>query len=197
MYIYTAIIPSYSCSAFVYFVCTYEYTNTYSRRWSCISAVRCWSKARHRLCSPCRSYSTLVKGLPGESNTLRPPFDRFPPFLSALFARRKQLTVFCSFKVVCSRVASPLFFSREKDQLRAFSPFRSRSYSTNYEFVLQIIPLLVSFSFFPFFFFFEGFPRALFSQRDLRTCDTLSTLMRNFGIINGWSRKSFELTSKL
>lgn len=75
-----------------------------------ISPVCSWSKAESRFCSPCHSVSTLVKGLLGESNTLRPL--RFSSLL-CISARRKQLAVFCSFKVVCSRVTSPILLSSE------------------------------------------------------------------------------------
>lgn len=67
-----------SCSCLVSYASVY--VRVRSHRWSYISPVCPWSKLA-RFCSPPRSLSTLVKGLRGESNTLRPlrPVPPDPP----------------------------------------------------------------------------------------------------------------------
>lgn len=66
----------------VYFVCRCIYIRVGGLP---ISPVCSWSKAESRFCSPCHSVSTLVKGLLGESNTLRSL-----RFSSLLYIRKKE-----------------------------------------------------------------------------------------------------------
>ena len=112
----------YSCP---YFVCMYTYIHVV------VFYFTSFTRSRRRVCfcSPCRSFSTLIKGLLGESNTLWPlrPIVRLSVLRPPEGNSRRCFAVSKSFVHELH-----LFFSHEKgDQLRAFSSLRSHSYSTN------------------------------------------------------------------